>query len=76
LAYTITDGTIAITNVSGEDIPSDIVVYYKNMYANTYMGGITYRVCVTGGLQAGESFNGYAPHATENDTKIMFTEYE
>ena len=76
LAYTITDGTITITNVSGEDIASDIVVYYKNMYANTYMGGITYRVRVTGGLQAGESFNGYAPHATANDTKIMFTEYE
>ncbi|MBQ8368872.1 MAG: hypothetical protein IJY35_02700 [Clostridia bacterium] len=76
LAYTITDGTIAITNVSGEDIASDIVVYYKNTYENTYMGGITYRVRVTGGLQAGESFNGYAPHATENDTRIMFTEWE
>lgn len=76
LAYSITDGTITITNISGEDIPNDIVVYYKNMYATTYMGGITYRVRVTGGLQAGESFNGYAPHATANDTKIMFTEWE
>lgn len=76
LAYSITDGTITITNISGEDIPNDIVVYYKNMYATTYMGGITYRVRVTGGLQAGESCNGYAPHATVNDTKIMFTEWE
>lgn len=43
-----------ITNISGENIDGDIVIYYKNSAADIFYGGITYRVRIQGGLKAGE----------------------
>lgn len=43
-----------ITNISGEDMTGDIVLYYKNSAADMLYGGITYRVRIQGGLKAGE----------------------
>lgn len=43
-----------ITNISGEDITGDVVIYYKNSAADMFYGGITYRVRIEGGLKAGE----------------------
>lgn len=43
-----------ITNISGEDITGDIVIYYKNSAVDVFYGGITYRVRIEGGLKAGE----------------------
>ena len=74
--YKIENGTIVVKNISDSDIRSDIVVYYKSTAENGYLGGITYRFRISGGLAAGKTYNGYAPHAYSHMTEIMFTQYE
>lgn len=76
LEYDIQNGTIVVKNISGEDITSDIVVYYKSKAENGYLGGITYRFTVSGGLGAGETYNAYAPHSYVNMTEIVFAQCE
>lgn len=76
LSYDIKNGTVVVTNISGRDIKSDIVVYYKATAEDGYLGGITYRFRISGGLEAGKSFNAYAPHALTHMTEIMFAQYE
>ena len=76
LSYDIKNGTVVVTNISGRDIKSDIVVYYKATAEDGYLGGITYRFRISGGLAAGKSFNAYAPHALTHMTEIMFAQYE
>ena len=76
LSYNIKNGTIEVTNISGTDILSDIVVYYKATADKGYLGGITYRFRISGGLPAGETFSAYAPHALTHMTEIMFAQYE
>lgn len=49
------NGTLKVTNISGEDIAGDILIYYKNSASDLLYGGITYRVRVQGGLAAGET---------------------
>ena len=74
LSFEIQNGTIVVTNISGEDIASDIIVYYKSTAGTGYLGGITYRFTVSGGLEAGQSYNAYAPHAYAHMTEIMFVQ--
>ncbi len=74
--YTVTDGMIAVTNVTDEDITADFYVYYKSTAGEDLFGGITYRFKVSGTIKAGESFNGYTPHAYSHMTEVMFTDYE
>lgn len=76
LSFTCQTGTIVAKNISDKDIKSDIFVYYKSTAEGGYLGGITYRFRITGGLKAGESFNAYAPHAYAHMTEIMFVTYE
>ena len=75
-SFEIQNGTIVVTNISGEDITSDIYVYYKSTVDSGYLGGITYRFTVSGGLEAGKSYNAYAPHAYAHMTEIMFVQCE
>lgn len=72
LSCTVKNGSITVTNISDSDIASDIEVYYKSTAEGGYLGGITYRFRVTGGLAAGKSYNAYAPHALAHMTEIMF----
>lgn len=74
--YQIQNGTVVVKNISDKDIASDIVVYYKSTANGGYLGGITYRFRISGGLDAGKSYNAYAPHAYSHMTEIMFTSYE
>lgn len=76
LSYEVKNGSIVVTNTTDTDIKSDIVVYYKSTSENGYLGGITYRLRISGGLAAGKSFNAYAPHALTHMTEIMFAQYE
>lgn len=76
LSYEVRSGTVDVTNISGKRIGSDILVYYKSTAENGYLGGITYRFRISGGLEAGESFSAYAPHAYAHMTEIMFAQYE
>lgn len=66
------DGVMNITNISGEDITGDIVIYYKNAAVDLLYGGITYRIRLEGGLQAGEIRQIMASHFTQSGSRIMF----
>ena len=68
----IVDGAVNVTNISGGDIPGNIVVYYKNAAADLYYGGITYRVTIEGGLKADEIRQVMTNHASDTGSKIMF----
>ena len=66
------DGVINISNVSGEDIDGDILVYYKNYVNGKYYGGITYRLRIKGGLKAGEIKQGMAAHFNPDNSIVVF----
>lgn len=66
------DGVINITNISGEDITGDIVIYYKNAAVDLLYGGITYRIRLEGGLKANEIRQIMASHFTQSGSRIMF----
>lgn len=68
----IVDGAINVTNISGEDIEGNIVVYYKNAAQDLYYGGITYRITIEGGLKADEIRQVMTNHASDTGSKIMF----
>ena len=72
LRFQILDGVINVTNISGEDIDGDIVIYYKNAAADIYYGGITYRVRIEGGMKADEIKQIMASHFSDSGSKIMF----
>ena len=48
------DGMLNVKNISDSDITGDIYIYYKYAAQDVFYGGITFRVCVEGGLGAGE----------------------
>lgn len=66
------NGVINVTNISGEDIQGDIMVYYKNYIGGVYYGGITYRVRIQGGLKAGEIRQGSAAHFNPTNSTVVF----
>lgn len=66
------DGVINISNISGEDITGDIVIYYKNAAVDLLYGGITYRIRLEGGLKANEIRQIMASHFTQSGSRIMF----
>ena len=68
------DTAITVTNISGSDITGQIYVYYKIAYGDLYLGGITYRVGLSG-LKAGESSTCYAGHFSTDYSKLMFATY-
>lgn len=72
LEFQILDGALNVTNVSGENIAGDIVVYYKNAASDLLYGGITYRVRLEGGLKAGEIRQIMANHFGQSGSRIMF----
>ena len=68
----IVDGAINVTNISGEDIPGTISVYYKNAAQDIYYGGITYRITIEGGLKADEIRQVMTNHASDTGSRILF----
>lgn len=72
LKLQILNGAINVTNISGEDISGDIVIYYKNAAADLYYGGITYRIRIEGGIRAGEIKQLMASHFDQAGSKVMF----
>ena len=71
LRITGSNGTLMVENISGEDIPGDIYIYYKHSAADLLYGGITYRVAVRGGLKAGQSNTVIAGHYTPDTCRIL-----
>ena len=72
LQIQILDGAINVTNISGQDITGDVIIYYKNAASDLYYGGITYRVRIQGGIKAGEIKQIMASHFSDTGSKIMF----
>ena len=72
IAVQVLDGAINVTNISQEDIPGRISIYYKNAAAGVYYGGITYRVTLENGLKAGEIRQMTAKHFSDTGSEIMF----
>ena len=66
------NGVMNITNISGEDITGDILIYYKNYVAGVYYGGITYRIRLEGGLKSGEIRQGSAAHFNPDNSIVVF----
>lgn len=76
LEFQTMDGVINITNISGDEITGDIVIYYKNAAADLLYGGITYRIRLEGGLKTDEIRQIMASHFTQSGSRIMFVTIE
>ena len=66
------DGAVNISNLSGEDIAGDVVIYYKNIADGMLMGGITYRIRLTDGMAAGEIRQIMSEHYSASGSRVMF----
>ena len=71
----VTDGSISIKNISGNDITSDILIYYKQKQDNLLNGSATHRIRISG-LEAGAQTYVKADSLNENNCQIIFTEYD
>lgn len=68
------NGTLTVENISQEDIPGDIYIYYKHSAGDLLYGGITFRVVVRGGLKAGQSSTVMAGHYTPDTSRLLMAE--
>lgn len=75
LDVTITDGSISVKNISGNDITSDILIYYKDKQDDVLNGSVTRRVRISG-LKAESQTYVKADGLNENNCQIIFTEYD
>ena len=75
LEITALDRMLNVKNLSSKDINEDIFIYYKTIDNGIYMGGITYRVRVSGGLKAGEIKQVAASHYNKIKSSILFVTY-
>ncbi len=66
------NGAMNVSNISGNDITEDVTIYYKNNSIDMLYGGITYRVCIKGGIKEGEIKQVVADHFNDNNSRIMF----
>ena len=71
----VIDGSISVRNVSGEDINSDIFVYYKEKENELLNGSFTNRIRVEG-LKADSQTYVRMPGINESNCQIIFTEYD
>ena len=66
----VVDGTVIISDLHiGTE---NVVVYYKNSSADMLYGGITYRVMVSGGIQAGEIKQITGGHISAHGSRVMW----
>lgn len=72
LKFQTLNGVINVTNISGEEITGDIVIYYKNAAVDLLYGGITYRIRLEGGLKVDEIRQIMASHFAQSGSRIMF----
>lgn len=68
----VLDGAVNVTNISGEAIEGDVVIYYKNYSEGLYYGGITYRIRIEGGMEAGEIRQMMAEHFSASGSRVVF----
>ena len=66
------DGGLNVTNISGQDLDGDIVIYYKNAQQGLYYGGITYRVRLEGGIGTDEIKQIMSEHFSATGSEVVF----
>ena len=66
------DGGLNVTNISGQDIDGDIIIYYKNAQQGIFYGGITYRVRLQGGMKADEIKQIMSDHFSATGSEVVF----
>jgi len=71
----VLDGSVSIKNISGKDIESDIVIYYKDKKGELLNGSVTYKFRVDA-LAEGSQTYVKAPELNENNCRIIFTDYD
>lgn len=71
----ILDGSISVKNVSGEDITSDIFIYYKETNEDLLNGSITHRIRIAG-LKADAQTYVKSNNIDKDNCQIIFTEYD
>ncbi len=71
----VADGSISVKNISGEDIKSDIYIYYKDKKDDLVNGSVTYKIRVAA-LKADSQTFVKAPELNENNCRIIFTDYD
>lgn len=72
LKIQILDGAMNVINISQQDITGRVAIYYKNVAAGVYYGGITYRIILENGLKANEVQQVMAQHFSASGSEIMF----
>jgi hypothetical protein len=75
IEVSLTNGSISLRNISGEDISSDIYIYYKDKKEELLNGSVTYKTSVAG-LKADSITYIKAEGLNENNCRIIFTEYD
>lgn len=65
------DGAMNVTNISGEDITSDIYIYYKYAAGDVLYGGITFRAKIEGGLKKDEVRQLSSDHFDAKGSKVV-----
>lgn len=75
LEICVIDGSISIKNISGNDITSDILIYYKQKQDNLLNGNVTHRIRISR-LEDGAQTYVKAEGLNENNCQIIFTEYD
>lgn len=65
------DGAMNVTNISGEDITSDIYIYYKYTAGDVFYGGITFRAKIEGGLKKDEVRQLSSDHYDAASSKVV-----
>ena len=73
LEVKLADGSISVRNISGDDIDSDIIIYYKDKKDDLVNGSITYKTRIEG-IKASSLTYVKAPELDENNCQIIFTE--
>lgn len=75
LKFSGAESILNVQNISGADIPDNIVIYYKDYENGLLASGITYRVTVEGGLEADAIKQVMAKHYIPENSMIMFVEF-
>lgn len=75
LEIELLNGSISVKNISGEDITSDIYIYYKDKKDDLLNGSVTYKVRVAG-IKADSQTYVKAEELNADNCKIIFTDYD
>lgn len=73
---TAMDGVFNIENISGKDLTGWIAVYYKTKEEDEYLGGITYRAVIEGGIEKDGMKQIMTSHFSLDKSEVMFVTYQ